>query len=508
MLHALVVRTVRLAVLVLLGLVPAAHAQPGPPPLFTYSPQSLAAGEAITLDGSRFDGATLAAVLVIDVRGQLVTFAVAPVAAGSFTVQVAIPTPGTHFVVVRDSLDRVAVNLVGAVTALPPGRGWFTFEPTAAAPGDDIAVEASGFGAGSTAAVLGVLDAQGQPTVLGFAPLVGGSLSASFGLPAGLPEGAYQVFLRDLAGPFGINATGPLAVAFPTGAPTIGVGRYPIGAAASWTTDRVYVPNGADDTLSVIDGAAGVRLLDVPVGSLPCAIAINQWAGRVYVANVNTNDVSVVDTATDTVVATVPVGSAPCAAGALPSLNRVFIGNYSADTVSVIDGTTNTVFATVPVGRGPFGIGVNVVTNRVYVANGYDATVSVIDGATSAVLATVPVGKDPDAIGVNPLNGRVYVGNYLSGTVSVIDGATSAVVATVVVGREPSAVAVNPTTGRVFVTNYASNTVSVIDGATNAVVATLPVGDTPDGLAVNPVTGRVYVVNSNTDDVTVLTDAF
>ena len=480
-------------------------------PFFTYEPRIVAPGGSLHVEASRFGSdVPVAGVSLISPSGEFTVLGVVPVVDGAFSASFVVPTgqaPGTHFVFLNDATQRIAINLVGSLFVTPTNRPWFTFSPTTAPRGGTVTVSASGF-AGAASALLGLLDPAGKATFLGAAPLAGGGFERDVTLPAGIGPGSYFVFVRDAAQPvFAQNVDGPLTVAAGPPPPTVPVGFYPIGAAVNPVTDRVYVPNGGDDTLSVLDGATGATLAEIPVGRLPCAIAVNPRTNRVYVANVNTHDVTVVDGATDQVVATVPVGRHPCAVGVTPGLNRVFVGNYAGDTVSVIDGTSNTVLATVPVGRGPFGIAANPVTSRVYVANGYDDSASVIDGATAAVVATVGVGRAPDAVGVDPLRNRVYVANFFSNTVSVVDGATNRVIATVPVGKEPDGVAVNFATNRVFVSNYTSNTVSVLDGATLAPIATVPVGITPDGLAVNPVTGRVYVTNSNSGDVSVFQDA-
>jgi YVTN family beta-propeller protein len=201
----------------------------------------------------------------------------------------------------------------------------------------------------------------------------------------------------------------------------------------------------------------------VAVGDFPVGVGVNPTTNRAYVSNNFDDTVSVIDGTTNTVIATVAVGDAPRGVGVNPTTDRVYVANIADDTVSVIDGTTNTVIATVAVGDFPVGVGVNPTTNRAYVSNNFDDTVSVIDGTTNTVIATVAVGDAPRGVGVNPTTDRVYVANIGDDTVSVIDGTTNTVIATVAVGDAPRGVGVNPTTDRVYVANIADDTVSVID---------------------------------------------
>ncbi len=481
---------------------PLAQSAPLLPPTFRFSPKAIGAGGMLTVSGERFLGPAI--ILAVATTGAYTVLAIVPVIDGAFSKTVTAPAiAGPYFMVVKDGpRDRLGVNLVGTLAVLPPGTPWFAFSPLAVEPGGSVAVLAGGFRPDTSAAAFATVDHAGAPTVLGVTSVRGGGFARAFTVPSTLEAGAYRALVRSSGDQTALNLSGPLTVFTAPPPPQVGVGIYPIGAAAD-ESGRAWVPNGGDNTVSVVDGVNGVVTASIPVGELPCAITRSPSSGLLFVANVNTHDTTVIDGATHAVVATVPVGQYPCAAAFLDG--RAFIGNYGSDTISVIDEVTLAVVATIPVGNGPFGMAANPVMQRVYVANGYENTLSVIAGATLDTIAIIPVGRDPDAVGVNPLTGRVYVANYLSGNVTVVDGATNTVVATVPVGREPAAVTVNPATSHVFVANYASNTISVIDGASNAVIATIPVGVTPDGLAVDGA-GRVYVVNSNSNSVSIIQD--
>jgi YVTN family beta-propeller protein len=488
------------AALTLTSIAPLAQVAPPLPPTFRFAPKAVGAGGVITVSGERFTGPVL--IVAVHPNGTFTLLGTPALSSGAFTTTVtAPPIAGPYFMVVQDGpTRRVAINLIGTLAVVPPGSPWFAFGPTTVAPGGTVSVLAGSFTPGTVAAAFGTLEGGGGARVLGVMPLSpAGGGQASFTAAATVP-GGYPAFLKSSGNQVAANLTGPLTITTTPPPPEVGVGFYPIGAAAN-AAGRVWVPNAGDNTVSVIDN--GAVSVTVPVGALPCAITRSSLSGRVFVAGVNTEDVTVIDEVTSDVISSIPVGQFPCAAASVGG--RVFIGNYGSDTVSVIDEATLSVIDTIPSGNGPFGMAANQVTGRVYVANGYDNTLSVVDASTLATLAIIPVGRDPDAVGVNPLTNRVYVGNYLSGTTTVIDGATNTVIATVIVGREPSAVAVNPATGHVFVANYASNTVSVIDGASNSVVATIPVGITPDGLAIDGA-GRVYVVNSNSNSVSIIDD--
>ncbi len=204
---------------------------------------------------------------------------------------------------------------------------------------------------------------------------------------------------------------------------TIPVGGWPIGVGVNPTTDKIYVANSTDNTVSVIDGTNDtVTGSPITVGRTPWAVGVNPVADKIYVANWGDNTVSVIDGATDTVTGSpITVGTKPYAVGVNPTTNKIYVANWGDNTVSVIDGATDSVTGVLTVGTNPWGVGVNPTTNKIYVANWGDNTVSVIEGATDTVTGSpITVGTTPYGVGVNPTTDKIYVANAESNTVSVL----------------------------------------------------------------------------------------
>jgi YVTN family beta-propeller protein len=475
-------------------------------PYYAYAPSVVVQGGSFTVVGTRFNPAAAAVnISVTSGTGQHTTLAIATLTSGEFSKSVTLPaslTPGLYFVNVVDSSFLAGMNLIGPLTIVPPATPWFTFTPLGAVPGQSITVTAAGFSSNSSGAGVALITSTGQVTGLGVAALNAGAFRKSFTLPSLAPNLSYVPLVKDALGQTALNAIGPLAVGF---APlAIPVGFYPVGTAVNPQTNRIYVANSGNDSVSVLDGASNTLVSTVPVGRLPCAAGVNPMTNRVYISSVNSNDVSVIDGVTNAVMATVPVGRGPCAVVVNPPNNRIFVGNYSDNSISVVDGNTNAVVATISLHSLPAGLGINAVTGRLYAANGFQNSISVIDASTNTGLAKVPVGSVPDAIGVNEATNRIYVGNFFGRSVTVINGDSNAVIATIPVGIGPAGIAVDPGTNRIYAANYMSASVSVIDGFTNTVTATIPIGKIPNGAAVNPSTQRVYIPNSGSNSVSVI----
>src|SRR5438132_14037951 len=123
--------------------------------------------------------------------------------------------------------------------------------------------------------------------------------------------------------------------------------------------------------LSLVFGLSGIFVtpveayqvtVTIAVGSNPNGVAVNPLTNRIYVANSDDNTVSVIDGSTNTVIATILVGSHPVGVGVNPLTDRVFVADnglgIGPGTVSVIDATTNSVIATIPVDQNPFAVAV------------------------------------------------------------------------------------------------------------------------------------------------------
>ena len=203
---------------------------------------------------------------------------------------------------------------------------------------------------------------------------------------------------------------------------TARVGSGPLAAAVDERTDTVYVTNGNDGTVSVLNGArcnarvtrgCGEPLATIKVGGFPVAAAFNPATGTLYVASPR-GDIFVIDAASvqrrdDTRMQ--PAGpeneGQPGPAGldvdvATDTVYAANAGSGNGDTVSVIDGATcngthgsgcGRAPRTITVGSGAFWVAVDQARDTVYVANNNDGTVSVINGARCNARVTSGCGR-------------------------------------------------------------------------------------------------------------------
>jgi YVTN family beta-propeller protein len=315
---------------------------------------------------------------------------------------------------------------------------------------------------------------------------------------------------------------------------TLDVGNFPGVGAIDEETDTVYVNNNGEnqqnqnDTVSVVNGATCNAHIGWGCGQSPPQVTIgfgniNDSVGVVlvrathtlYVTNGGDNTISMIDTAAcnashtagcSKTAAIARVGSAPQGVGADLALHTIYVANSQDDTLSVLDGATCNATRTtgcadqsgaVRTGQGPIFVANDGATHTMYVVDIDGRDVSVINGATcdaerisgcTHFPPTAATGAGPGLLAVNDKTHTIYVTNYLDNTVSVINAATCNDLVTagcargapvVNVGAGPASVAINAATDSVYVANADDNTISVIDAATCRAADTSGCAQTP-----------------------------
>ena len=252
-----------------------------------------------------------------------------------------------------------------------------------------------------------------------------------------------------------------------------------------------YVTNQGDDSVSVVDTAAGAVVQTVGVGAKPAGVAVAADGRHVYVTNPEGRSVSILERRDGrlSAVAEVPAGAGPLGIAVSPRDGRVFVADWYGDTVAVLDAAGSNM-GTIKVGQSPSGLAIDPAGARLYVANRESDTLSVIGLDRLDTLTTVPVGHAP--FGVTVAGGRVFVANVQSGDMSLVDAGTLTETRRLKVGDFPYAVAVTPDGSRILVTNQHAGTLSVFDGAF-APLPEIAVGDYPEGIAMSADGTRAYV---------------
>jgi YVTN family beta-propeller protein len=308
-----------------------------------------------------------------------------------------------------------------------------------------------------------------------------------------LARGALLVVI--LAG--GVIAARVLAAPASPVVRTVAVGMNPNGVAIDAQSNRVFVTNRDDDSVSVLDAANGRVLRTVPLTGQPTLVAVDARTGRAFVviqqptSSGQLSSVAVLDARTGRPLRTVPVCDDANALAIDEGTSHIFITNNDDDNLSVLDAANGRVLRQAgpvgynlntgyyPTGYYPLAVAVDAPLGHVFTANFNNNSVSMLDARTGRLLRVVPVIPGPSHLAVDERAARVFVAsagqNTIMGSVSTLDAASGTVLRTVTVGNGVPMLAVNERAGRLFAFDYGGN-VTVLDTRTGAPVGRVALG--------------------------------
>jgi YVTN family beta-propeller protein len=288
---------------------------------------------------------------------------------------------------------------------------------------------------------------------------------------------------------------------------TIKVGTWPVYLAADQKTNRVYVSNQWDDSVSVIDGVTNTVTSAVKVGRYPNGIAVNSKTNTIYVANLKGGSLSIID-GTTLKTSTLRLGPDPAKVAVNNSTNRVYVTlEDEPGSLAVVDGKKRKLIALIRLPPFPLSVAVESNTNRIYVADFLCGCgqVSVIDGATNEMVDSIglPGASMVAGVALNPRNQFGYATDENSGFY-VIDLGSGTILGEIGNLSSPNEVAAIPGTSFAVEPDTGSDRAVFIAAKSLSVKKRVRVGKFPTGVAVNATTKRVYVANRLSNTVSVI----
>ncbi|MCO6452632.1 MAG: beta-propeller fold lactonase family protein [Caldilineales bacterium] len=318
-----------------------------------------------------------------------------------------------------------------------------------------------------------------------------------------------------------------------------------------WT---IWVANGIDDNLSVVDLSSGVELARLPAGINPHILAASPDGSVVYVINagqhdrdpnahadmsasedsngaasaegemsgmheaeaspdmlmaidndVEANSLWALEAATGNVLARVPVGGGPTHPIPSPDGQRVYVTNTDEGSVTVIDTNTWEVIAAIPDLAEPHDGALSLDGKWLYLATSADSTMTMVDTETFEISNKVSVGTRPRGLAAGGEQGElVYVTNKGDGTLSKIDAPSGEVIYTAPVGAGAHAVRLSPDGSRAYIALSKADAVAIVDAATGDVLGTIAVGKIPEQLDISADGGWLLVSNNGDATISVI----
>lgn len=305
----------------------------------------------------------------------------------------------------------------------------------------------------------------------------------------------------------------------PTTLPLEGIGR-----------DAVYVVNGADATISVIDPGTDAHVGDIVLEGVrfPHHAYLDPTGERLLVAAPGVDlsgghdgghaghggggttepvhgMVLALAASTGELLAHHELEASNHNAITSPDGREVWTSEFgSPGAVVVLDAETLDELQRIEVGDDPAEVTFSQDGAHAFVCNTGSGTVSIIDAGTKEIAAELTVGMTP--VGAWPGDdGNLYVDNEGSESLSVVASDALAVVRTIELGFAPAMAASAPS-GELWVTDPEAGRVVAYDSATpeEGPVRTIVTGAGPHAIAFGPDGSKAYVTNQEGDTVSVI----
>ena len=185
----------------------------------------------------------------------------------------------------------------------------------------------------------------------------------------------------------------------------------PVRLAVDTRRDVYYVSHStiASGVVVAMNASSNRPKAAIAVGNGAGGIAVNELTGRVYVANGTDGTVSVIDGDTLSVAATIIVDTGPSEIVVNENTNRVYVSCSDSGTVYVIDGSSDRPLTSLNVGAKPVGMALDAGKDRLYVANKLSGTVSVVNVVSNTVLYEINTGKNPTRLAVDSKQKKLFV---------------------------------------------------------------------------------------------------
>ncbi len=235
----------------------------------------------------------------------------------------------------------------------------------------------------------------------------------------------------------------------------------------------------AQGMVLVLDAKTGAMLSFKNLAGMNHNAAFSKDGQEIWTTQMNSGTVLVLKADNFDLLKTIPVGSDPTEVSFSPDGKYAFVANGESDNVSVIDAALKTIVKTIPVGDNPVGAwqGSN---NVMYVDNETGKSITAIDALTLQIIRTYQLGFTPAMAAV--VGSELWVTDTQNGKVVIFKTDSDEKIGEITTAASAHAITFNADKSKVYISNQNANSISVIDVATKAVLKTIAVGSKPNGI--------------------------
>ena len=181
------------------------------------------------------------------------------------------------------------------------------------------------------------------------------------------------------------------------------------GVALAPESNRGFVSNGGDNTVTIFDLKTLNKLDSVKVGERPDAILYDPFSKRVFTFNARSHDSTAIDAASSKVAGTIPLGGKP-EFPASDGQGKVYVNIEDKSQIAEIDVTRLAVLNTWSIApcEEPSALAFDVKHHRLFAGCG-NKMMAVVDSDSGKVVTTVPISDGVDAGRFNPNTQEVFM---------------------------------------------------------------------------------------------------
>jgi len=278
-------------------------------------------------------------------------------------------------------------------------------------------------------------------------------------------------------------------------------------------TDRIFVSNEMDNTISVIDSIQHEVIKTIPVGERPRDMQWHDNKTRLLIATSGSDRIEILNVETLEIIGIIEAGEDPELFDLDPSGKILVASNEDDNELTVSDATTGEKIRTIEnVGIEPEGVTFTNDGKVVFVTSEATNTIIVVDPWSGEILDEALVGSRPRRGIFTPDGSEYWVTNELGGTVSILDTSSLEIIDEIFFEKRgmregdinPVQLVMTESGETAYITLGRAMHVAVVDVKTRVVTDYILAGDRVWGAALTADESLLMVTNGASDDISII----
>lgn len=302
--------------------------------------------------------------------------------------------------------------------------------------------------------------------------------------------------------------------AFTPGFSSVLLGTVPRGVAVNSNTGVIYTLLYLNGTTLALDPQTLKTVAKVPTPS-PYAVAIDSTTDRAYISQGQNASISVVDGSSDSVVATVQGAGTPFTLAVDETHDLVLGADPSESSLWIVNGSTDSIVAHVPL-QSTAALAVDPANDEAFIGNlsssSNNGTLIVVNSSTGSIVKTLQIPMAPSHFAFDPISHLLFITSDTGSSANfmAIDDRTFQTVYSMYLGGGPSDMAIGPSS-TIFVSAVGSNRLYQINGSNGDILFNSTGDQAADitftgitGMAYSPKTGDLYITENDVTSLIIL----